>query len=140
MAYSCSPSQREVREGAQGRNLETGIDAEPMKEPIIPAYSPTACSSCFLVQPRATVPEVALPTMAGPSHINHQLRECPIDLPIGWKHFLNGGPLFPDDPSLCQAYIKTDQHEWLNHKDPPLRHSWIHYGREGKDIHLITVF
>ena len=35
-----------------GRNLEAGVDAETMEGCCLVAYSPMACSACFLIEPR----------------------------------------------------------------------------------------
>jgi hypothetical protein len=42
----------------QGRNLEAGADAETMEEGCL-----LACSVCFLIGPRTTIPGMASPIM-----------------------------------------------------------------------------
>lgn len=60
MTYS-SVSQHTV-EGQQGRNRKAGPEAEAR---TLASLLSTAYSACLLMQPRATRPEMTLPTMMG---------------------------------------------------------------------------
>lgn len=40
-----------------------------------------AGSTCILIQPSTTWPGVDDPQWQGPSHINHEFRKCPTELP-----------------------------------------------------------
>jgi hypothetical protein len=50
-----SPSSREVRAGTQGKNLETGTDAEAMRSATYWCVPHMACSTCFLTPSETTV-------------------------------------------------------------------------------------
>ena len=65
----CSTSCREVRAETRGRRLGAGADAEAVEGRCL--LTPMACSACFLIEPRTTAPEVALPIMGWAYHINH---------------------------------------------------------------------
>lgn len=84
-----SPLWRIPKAGAQGRNLETEIEAEIMEECW---WLP--CSAFFLIQPSPTCPEMALSTV-GWNHLHCLAIEKTLHRPIQWKQFLNGGFFFP---------------------------------------------
>lgn len=56
--------------------------------------------------PKATSPEVALPTWAGPSNINQENELKLAYTPICWGIFFNWGFLYQNDTTLCHVYIK----------------------------------
>lgn len=45
----------------EGRNFKAGTEAEAMQEICLLACLPVTCSTCFLIQLKATCPGVALP-------------------------------------------------------------------------------
>jgi hypothetical protein len=67
-------SQREVRAGAQARNLEAGTKAE-LTEDAGYSLASQAYSACFLIQPKTTCPRVALPKvrLGPPTSITHRV-------------------------------------------------------------------
>lgn len=59
--------------------------------------------TCFLIPSRTACPGVVHPQWAGPSHFNHESRECPhrvADRSFWRRHFFNWGSFFPEDPGL----------------------------------------
>ena len=66
-----SPSSREVRAGTQGKNLETGTDAEAMRSATYWCVPHMACSTCFLTPSETTCPGWHRLLWAVPSHASH---------------------------------------------------------------------
>lgn len=85
-----TPSLRKVR-GGNSRpepNLETGT--EDSGGTLLTGLLIMGRSACFLLQPGTPVPKWHHPQWAGTSHINHESRKSPTDLPMdnlvgGWR-------------------------------------------------------
>jgi hypothetical protein len=78
----------------QGRNLQTGADAETMEG--FTRLLPLACSACFLIEARTTIPGWALPTLS-------LIEKMPYSW-ISWRYFLKCGFYHCDNnSSLCQV-------------------------------------
>lgn len=98
---------REVGSETRGRHLETGTEANTMKNIVYWFFFfSMACSSCFLIPPWTTWPEHYLQPWAGPSYINHWIQK------INPQSCLQGNVMealpqlnfvFPDGSSLCQV-------------------------------------
>lgn len=98
---------REVGSETRGRHLETGTEANTMKNIVYWIFfSSMACSSCFLIPPWTTWPEHYLPPWAGPSYINHWIQKINPQSCLQ-RNVMEAIPqlnfVFPDCSSLCQV-------------------------------------
>lgn len=85
------------RRKAGQEEFKTGADVEAMQQCCLLA------SSTWLAQPAFFEhPELPAQARLYRSHINLELRKCPLGLPTSLRHFLNGGPLLSDDSGWCQ--------------------------------------
>ena len=69
----------------QGRNLETGADAEVMEGVLLTDFLLMACSLCFLIEPKATSPGMAPPTMGWTLSHQSLIKKCATELPTAWS-------------------------------------------------------
>lgn len=81
----------------------------------------TACSACFLIQPRAS--STAYSELSAPVWIMDQ-ENVPQACPLWWGHFLSWSSLFQNDSSLCQLDNNTNQHR-------------VDHPRERGDLHAL---
>lgn len=101
-ATCCSTSFREVREGIQGKDLETGTGAQAKEEFYLPACFSWLDEPAFF-QYLGPVAQHHCPKGDGPSFVNQYLRKWTTDLPTGLPtgqsggggHFPSWGSLFP---------------------------------------------
>jgi hypothetical protein len=96
-----------MTEGSQDRNSKRRGTRrqELMQRPLREA----PYSACFLIEPRATSPELAPPTMGWALPHLSQIKKPPYRLTWSlmlWKHFPDWGSLLLEDFSLCWADIK----------------------------------
>jgi hypothetical protein len=84
------------------------------EEMLLTGLLPLACSACFLKEPRTTSPEMAPPTMAGPSHPWSLVEKMPYSW-ISWRHFLKGGSFLCDSSSCVKLTHQTSQHTSQEH-------------------------
>ena len=61
--FVVQPQRKSGQEFQQGRNLESGADAEAMEGLLLTGLFSMACSARFLIGPRTTNPEMVPPTM-----------------------------------------------------------------------------
>lgn len=88
----------------QNRKLEVGTEAEDIEESYLFDCFSMASSSRFLINP--ICPEVALPTMNGPStSITNQEKNHRLAYSL-WRHFLKCSFFFSDNYSLSQVEKK----------------------------------
>ena len=91
LTHTPSPCSQQVKAGTEaGRNLEAGAEAEAMEECCL-AECPCGLLSVFSPISSNHLPRDDSANMAGFSHICHQSRKCPTDLPPGQCY----GSIFP---------------------------------------------
>jgi hypothetical protein len=74
--------------------LEAGTEVATLKELCL-ALLLMACSDCFLIQPRTTCPEVAVPTVGWAFLYQSQIKKMPYR-PPPQDSLMEAIPLFPD--------------------------------------------
>lgn len=76
---------------------------------------PHACPGCFLIETRITWPAWHHQQWTRPSHINHQPRKCPSDMPTGQDAGATH-QLFPSSQLtlVCLKLAETIQHKYVS--------------------------